>query len=113
MAEQKKIDIRELIIKEPRAEALSPEEQETLIKEVQSALLERASLAIMRLVPPEVLAEMSEEELMPKDAESASVVMQKLAAHIPDIEAVVTKELQNGLKAYQDYLDKEVEKATR
>jgi hypothetical protein len=112
MAEQKQIDIRELIIKELRAEALSPEEQETLMKEVQSALLERASLAIMRRVPPEILAEMSEEELMPKDPESANAIMQKLAAHVPDIEAVVTKELQDGLKAYQDYLDNEVEKVT-
>ena len=111
MTDKKSIDIRGLIIKELRAEALNSEEQETLMQEVQSALLERVSLAIVRRIPPEVLAQISEEELLPKDAESASAVMQKLAEHVPDIEAVVTKELQDGLKSYQDYLDKEVEKA--
>lgn len=101
-------DVRNLIIRELRADGLSEAEQNKLMQEVGSALIERVSLALMRHVPPEVLVKYGDTDVDMQKPDNAVAFLQSVTEHVPDMDAVVTKELKAGLKAYQDFLDKKV-----
>ena len=102
--------IRDTIIRELRAESLLPAEQDKLIQEVGEALIERATLALMKSAPPELIVEFSEDGKDPRDPANANSFMQRIMQDVPDAQEVVANEIKAGLLDYQEYLDKELAK---
>lgn len=99
--------IRPIIVRELRAEGLTPEQQDTLMKEVGEALLQRVTTALLKKVPPSALFSIGElggddTELLEKDQEQ---VLRLLSQYAPDAEEVIQTEVQAGLQAYHAYLD--------
>jgi hypothetical protein len=106
-------DIRELIIRELRAEALPNDEQDTLMQAVSEMLMERATLELMKSIPPEVLVEFAEDDKDLQDPANAGLFMERVATKVPNAHDIVVTAIKDGLKDYQGYLDKELARDTQ
>jgi hypothetical protein len=103
-------DIRELIVRELRAEGLSKVEQDTLMQQVSEALMERATFALMKSAPPELLLELGQEGKDPHNPEDAAFFMQRIMQSVPNAQGIVVDAIKAGLFDYQQYLDGELAK---
>lgn len=99
-------EIRKIVISELRAEELSSGQQETLMKEVGEALLERATVVLLKEVPPEVLLELAEEDVDPEDPKNADAFLQKISPYVPNMQEILEREVKAGMQAYHEFLDK-------
>ena len=77
---------------------------------VGEALMERATLALMKSAPPELLIEFSEEGKDPRNPADTELFMQRIAERVPNAQDTVVAAIREGLADYQQYLDKELAK---
>lgn len=100
--------VREIVIRELRAEELTKDEQDKLMQMVGEALMERATLELMKDVPKEVLIEISEDDKDLNDPDTVARMMQQIAHHVPEAENIVVNAIRAGLQDYQEHLDNEI-----
>ena len=92
-------DIRNKIIKELFLEGVEREVQDKVIVEVSEALLERARIALLGVLPKERFAQIIQDTAT-SDEEKAKQISALMEA-VPDAEKVVAQAVQEGLQAYK------------
>jgi len=93
-------EIRNKIIKELFLEGVDKEMQDKVIVEVTEALLERARIALLGVLPKERFAQIIQDTAT-SDEEKAKQVS-ALMEEVPDAEKVVAQAIKDGLQAYKD-----------
>ncbi len=102
-------DLRARVVAELRIEALSLEKQNEIIDTVSRALMDRVTLALLKKIPPGEIGALavSADGAVEDDPEVALELLKKCEQYVPDFWALIEEEMQAGLKAYRELLDKE------